>query len=123
MSDLMNQVQDEVQELIEKAEDIADEVEEYLDVATAIDDNKKASDPRNYVPLDDLPYGEERCRLDRAPEGMRSLAEELRALDVERMPLGELDKTLEEAREAIDGVKATLDDCTPLPAVIEDDEF
>lgn len=121
MSDLL----DLAYELIEKAEEVADEAEHYLEVATAVDNAKKARDPRNYVPLDDLPYGEERIRLDGAPERMRSLADHLRTLtlDIERIPLGELAKILEEAREDIDEVKSTIDDCTALPDNSEDDEF
>lgn len=123
MSELLDFVHEKVQELVEKAEETADEAEQYLDVANAVDNAKKASDPRDYVPLDDLPYGEERARLAGAPEGMRSVADQLRTLDVESTPLGQIANILEEAENDIEAVKSTIEDCTELPADTVDDEF
>lgn len=122
MSELLEQVKDKIQVLVDNAEEVADEAEDYLDIATAIDNEKKARDHRDYVPLDDLPYGEERARLDGSPEALRMLAENLQALPLEKLSLAELSQALEEAEEEIEEVKSTINDCTPLPAKPEDDD-
>lgn len=123
MTDLLEQAQEKLQELIDIAEDVADETEKYLDVASEIDHRKRVNDPREYVPLDDLPFGEECARLDGAPSALRSLASELAVVPVAQMPLGELIKKIEEAEEQIEEVKSTLGDCTPLPNNNDDDEL
>ncbi|KTB65017.1 MULTISPECIES: hypothetical protein [Pseudomonas] len=122
MSELLEQIKEKVQVLVDNAEDVAEEAEDYLDEATAIDNAKKASDPRDYVPLDDLPYGEECARLRGSPNALRALADELQSLPIERLSIGELSKTLEDAEERIEDVKSTISDCTPLPPKPEDED-
>lgn len=115
MSDLLSQAQEKVQELIDSANECADEAENYLNVATRIDDDKEARADRD-LNLDDLDYGEERIRLRETPQALRTLADDLSKLSVENLGVKELDEIFQQAEEAIGEVKSTIDDCTPLPS-------
>jgi len=122
MTSVLDQVQEKLDELIDAAEGVAEEAENYLEVATAIDNAKKGADPRDYVPLDDLPYGEERARLGGAPDALRDLISDLKILPIASLSISEIDQRIEEAQEQIDDVKSTIDDCTDLPADDDDDD-
>jgi hypothetical protein len=122
MSELLEQIKEKIQELIHRAEEAADEAEEYLEGATSIDNTKQATDHRDYVPLDDLPYGEERVRLDGSPTNLRTLAKNLQAMPIESLTLGQLSEALEGAEDEIEVVKSTIADCTPLPSESEEDD-
>ena len=121
MSGFQEQVGEKVHELIERAEELVGEVENYLSVANRIDDEKIARVDHS-LSLDDLPYGEERVRLEGAPETLKDVLYALERINVASVPVGKLDEILSEAEQSIDDVKSTIDDCTPLPSTDIDDD-
>lgn len=126
MSELIEQfkekVEEQIQDLIDRADEAADDAEDYLDRATVIDHAKINRDPRAYVPLDDLPYGEERARLDGSPDALRDVAEQLRAIKVNDVSITSLQRVIGEAEEKINEVRSTIEDCTPLPDDADEDD-
>jgi len=101
-------------ELIDSAETLLEQVIDYRDQASAIDAKvKNQSD--NYVPLDNLPYGEELIRTKEFPEKLEGV---IVALDNENVSK----EDIENAQELIEELVEALSDCTDLPSN-DDDEF
>lgn len=121
MSDLEDFIREKIEEITADGDDLAHRVESYFDEATAINTRKIASSERT-LSLDEIPFGEECLRLDGQAEGLRGLMRELTTLDVNKLQVGEVEEKLSEARDAIDGLSATLDECTSLPDDEDEDE-
>jgi hypothetical protein len=122
MSDLLEDAKEKIQELVSRAEEVAEEAENYLAVATEIDNRKKARDPRDYVPLDDLPFGEECIRLDGVPDALRALADNLQTVNLETISVSNFSQLLDDAEEHINDAKSTIDDCSELPSQDGEDD-
>ncbi|WP_122613958.1 hypothetical protein [Pseudomonas viridiflava] len=121
MSGLVEQVKEKIEELIESADAVADEAEAYIDKASAINHDHWVNSPRDRIPLDDQPYGEELARLGDSPKALRDLVSELERTVVESSSLAALDETLQNAEEQIEGVRSTLGDIADIPA--DDDDL
>ncbi|MCD5997481.1 hypothetical protein KDX38_28485 [Pseudomonas sp. CDFA 602] len=117
----MEQVQENIQELIETAEALADEAESYIQRASEINDQYCAMDARNPVPLDEQPYGEELALLGPAPQVLRELVVELERASVADVTFAGLDNLIDAATKQIESVQSTLWGLTELPS--DEDEF
>jgi hypothetical protein len=89
-------------EIIDQAEELKERVERYQSIAQNID-NKTINSSDNYVPLDNLDYGEELIRIRDIPTQLTDL---IQLIETENK-----DFTLDEARSIIDEANATIDDC------------
>ncbi len=108
----------EVNDTIEEAQVLKDKIRNYQTVAGLIDDAVKDKS-ENYVPLDNLPYGEERIRLRDVPETLDHAIELLQSTMERKLTTEEVANNFAEATEIIEDANSIMRDCTPLPS--EDD--
>jgi hypothetical protein len=107
-------MENEQNELIDRAEELLEEVNNYRDQAGTIDE-KVRNQSDNYVPLDNLPYGEEMIKTRELPNDLEVVISMLNNDDITK-------EELESATESIEEVEQTLSGCTDLPSY-DDDEF
>jgi hypothetical protein len=109
-------MKEEIGELISRGQEVKEKVEDYLDEAISIDeDYKHRNEHRNYIPLDDLPYGEEILRTQHLPEGIDEVINSLEEIDFDKQSVTAVTEAIEEARRVIEDADSTVDDCTDLP--------
>lgn len=109
------------EELAERLDEVAEKIDGYL--ARAEDINHDfISRHDKYVPLDDIPYGEEVLRLREFPKSLEAAQS---GLDL--LPDGQPDSVrqdlLKEIEELVEEAESTLDDCTELPPLGEDQDW
>jgi hypothetical protein len=102
---------EELEEKIEEAESLLEKVIDYRDAAGAIDQQVRENSER-YVPLDDLPYGEEMIRTEDFDKQLSRVITKLK--DAFELPPEKLPDILSKATKLIEMVESTLDECTPL---------
>jgi len=107
-------MENEKQELIDNARNLLEQVNNYRHQAAAIDE-KVENRSENYVPLDNLPYGEELIRTKDFPEQLEEVINTLDNCSTSK-------EALKDAQELIEYVEETLSECTDLPSS-NDDEF
>lgn len=105
--------QNPVTELLARAITLGEAFSDYETRAQAIDDRVTNEDSRNYVPLDDLPYGEElvRIRHEDALPRIAALVEQLKDMNDDEP------EALEEAEQELDSLQSLFDQFTPLPSL------
>lgn len=124
MSQHLESIKEEIDELLNRGEEVKEKVEDYLDEAISIDeDYKNRHQDRNYIPLDDLPYGEEILRTERLPEEIGEVIEALEKIDFDKQSVTVVLETIEEARRVIENADSTVDDCTSLPPKEEEQPY
>ena len=116
MSEIVESIKNEIEELIGQGLEVKQEIEEYRDEAISIDEDYKARhQDRNYIPLDDLPYGEEILRTESLPAEVEEAIERLENVSLDKDSVTTVVEVIEETRRIIEGAKSTVDDCTDLP--------
>lgn len=117
MSEIVESIKSEIEELIGQGLDVKQEIEDYRDEAISIDEDYKARhQDRNYIPLDDLPYGEEILRTESLPADVEEAIGRLESVSLDTDSVTTVVKVIEETRLIIEGAKSTVDDCTDLPS-------
>lgn len=116
MSVHLENIKSEIDELVSQGQEVKVEIEDYLDEAVAIDEAyERRNEHQKYIPLDDLPYGEEILRTQNLPVQIEEVIEALSNLDLEKDSVTAVVEVIEEARRVIEDAKSTVDDCTDLP--------
>jgi hypothetical protein len=100
----------DITEFLNKAEDLLEKVNNYRQIAGAIDHRVKCQS-ENYVPLDSLPYGEEMIRTSELTEQLTSTIDSLENDNVSK-------EGVENAMFVIEDAEQTLADCKDLPVNI-----
>lgn len=123
MTDLVEDIQTEIDALVSQGEQVKEKVEDYRDRASAIDEAyRRRNEDRNNISLDDLPFGEELVRTSGLPEQLERAIKKLEAVDLNTQPVAVVAKQINDAREIIDNADAEVDDCTSLPPEDEDED-
>ena len=116
MSEIVESIKSEIEELIGRGLEVKQQIEEYREEAISIDEDYKARHPDlDYIPLDDLPYGEEIIRTEDLPVQVAEAIERLESVNLEKDSVTTVVEVIEETRRAIDDAQSTVDDCTDLP--------
>lgn len=125
MSEIVESIKSEIEELIGQGLEVKQEIEDYRDEAISIDEDYKVRhQDRNYIPLDDLPYGEEILRTENLPTEVEEAIDRLENVSLERDSVTTVVEVIEETRRIIEGAKSTVDDCTDLPSPsVEHDDW
>ncbi|EJS4060552.1 hypothetical protein KW539_13580 [Vibrio fluvialis] len=116
MSNVMTK---EIADALEWAQELKETADEFIDIADGINNDERIRleeerdidiDSKRWVPLDEIPLGEEELRvrddrpiLDNAIQTLKDLAEG-------KTPASEITEKLEEAMEDLDAVEGTLQD-------------
>lgn len=107
---------EEVQEALERAENLLEEVIHYRKVATDIKERfERANEDKKHLSLDDLPYGEELIRTRDLPSSIEKAIDLLTKIETGKIPLANSLQAFWEAGGIIEEARNTLDDCTSLP--------
>lgn len=123
MTDLVEDIQTEIDALVSQGEQVKEKVEDYRDRASAIDEAyRRRNEDRNNISLDDLPFGEELVRTSGLTEQLERVIKKLEAVDLNTQPVAVVAKQINDAREIIDNADAEVDDCTSLPPEDEDED-
>jgi predicted RNase H-like nuclease (RuvC/YqgF family) len=123
VSNLVEELEEQIQGLMDEGERVKEKIEEYKAAAEAADARYKAKHShRNYIPLDDLPYGEENIRLNGVPEAVEDELAKLKALNMNTHSVAVVAKVIEEAREKIENAESEVDDCTPIETSEDEEE-
>lgn len=116
MSEHLENIKSEIEKLVDQAQEVKVEIEDYLDEAVAIDEAyERKNAHRDCIPLDDLPYGEEILRTENLPDQIENVIEKLGKLDLDKDSVTTVITVIEDARRVIEDAKSTVDDCTDLP--------
>jgi hypothetical protein len=116
MSQHLESMKAEIEELLNRGQEVKEKAEDYLEEAISIDeDYKNRHQDRNYIPLDDLPYGEEILRTEGLPGEVGEIIDALEDIDFDKQTVTTVVEIIEEARRVIENADATVDDCTSLP--------
>lgn len=110
----------DLEDKLDEAISLLDKTREYRMVAGSIDQEVIGRSER-YVPLDNLPYGEEMLRTESFESQLLSSIANIEGAF--KLPAEEQAVIFDEVREVIDEIASTLDDCTDLPSVTEDDDY
>lgn len=123
MSEIVEGIKTEIEELVDLGSEVKQEIEDYRDEALAIDEDYRArNEHRNYIPLDDLPYGEEILRTERLPAEIDEAIDRIESINLDKNSVTEVVEILQEVRRVIEDAKSTVDDCTDLPLSSEPEE-
>lgn len=112
---------EEISQTLADLDELQKKVQHYVDVASAIDAEVEDQITHRPAHLDELPYGEELVRLRDAPEALQDAAAILEAIN-ETMPAAEAAAEYHHALEIFQDVQDTLNDCTDLPAAVDEEE-
>ena len=124
MSQHLENIKEEIDELLNRGQEVKEKVEDYLGEAISIDeDYKNRNDHRNNISLDDLPYGEEILRTQHLPAEIDVTLQSLEEIDFDKQSVTAVTETIEEARRVIEEADSTVDDCTDLPPKEEQSPF
>ncbi|WP_346397448.1 hypothetical protein [Pseudomonas syringae] len=116
MSHHLESMKEEIKELVDRGQEIKEKVEDYRDEAISIDtDYKNRNQERNYIPLDDLPYGEEIIRTEGLSAEIEESLHALESIDFDNQSVTTVVEAIEDARRIIQNADETLEDCTDLP--------
>lgn len=113
---------EDVQEALQNAEDLLEEIEHYRDTAQAIDDNFLRDNEDRKLNLDDIPYGEELNRTCDLPESLEKVICNLTKILDNELSTTEVFSVYQEAMGSIQEARDTLEDCTDLPQKERDDD-
>lgn len=114
---------DEIQEALDSAEQVRDEVVHYRNVAQDIDDRFERENEGRRLYLDDLPYGEELIRTRDFPELLDQSIKDLKDIADGNVPAEKIPQLFQDASQVIEDAGSTLDDCTSLPPEDEEDDI
>ncbi len=111
----MSQVnQEEIDEALERAETIKEQAEEYIGVAGRINNETemRLQEKRdaNYIPLDDIPYGEEVLRVESELTNVDAAISTLEKLSNGEIPADEIAEAFHEAIVDLENAEDTLED-------------
>ena len=109
---------DDIQDAINRAESLAERIEEYREKAEAIDAAYMRRNEHRTPTLDEMPYGEELIRTESLPDELSTAIDELNSINAGTLQGDEARAAFESAIETIGNAEDTLGDCTP----IDDDE-
>lgn len=121
MSNLEDFIQEKIEELSTRGDEVADQADTYFFQAKAIDAAEVGKSERP-LSLDDRSYGEECARLEGRADALRKHLSDLRSLDTNNLPVAEVERRLEAVEEEIDDLEGTLHECTALPDDDDDDD-
>jgi len=114
MKDKANEV-NEVNEVNEELIELIDEIIDFKDVANSMityaqnENDIVRNNSERYVPLDDVPYGEEVIRTIEIPEKLKEMLEELEELE-DKKPI-EIREIIRSATEELDSHLTEFNDC------------
>ncbi|MDO9168556.1 MAG: hypothetical protein Q7U18_05605 [Methylobacter sp.] len=112
---------DEIQDALEKASILREEVDHYRSTAQEIDDEFKRANEDRHPTLDDMPYGEELIRTRELPHRLDQAIGLLTQIDEKKLSPKDASDAFEEAETIIEDARNTIDDCTALPPEEEDE--
>lgn len=113
---------EEVEEAINEASELRDKIIDYRNSAQKYDDDfvEQHDEDAQEIHLDILPYGEELIRTSELPDALRKVIDNLN-----RMLINETSNTEQvyaSALGCIEEARNTLENCSDIPRVDEDDE-
>ena len=112
---------EEIQDLLNDAQQLLGNLINYRQEASRID-AKVENSTDDYVPLDNLPYGEELIRTKALPEEVKKTIQILEDISDGYVQPNEITSLFQKAEETIEEARGTLEDCTPLPEDEDEDE-
>lgn len=112
----------EIQDALESAEQLRQEVDHYRSVAQRMDDEAQRANEDRHLSLEDLPYGEELIRTRDLPENISNVITTLERLSEGQIPGTDSPQIFEEVLEVVEEARSTLDDCRALPTEDEDED-
>lgn len=113
--------QEEIQDLLEQGQELLEKLAHYRREASRIDD-QVINSTDHYVPLDDLPYGEELIRTEDLPNQVQEAINKLEVISEGHLAPEAVAEDFKDAEEAIQIAQDTLDDCTETPDTDDDEE-
>ena len=114
---------DEIQEALDSANQVLDEVIHYRNVAQDIDARFERENEGQRLSLDDLPYGEELIRTRDFPESLEQSIKNLENIADGNVPPENVPQLFKNASQVTEDARNTLDDCTSLPPEDEKDDI
>ena len=114
--------EEQIEEAEQKIETLQERVEGYREKAQQINDRKVDNDPRDYVPLDGQPFGEELIRTEEIPGRLAAVSDLLDSLREESLTTAQKIEFGQQALEVIEDAESTLEDCTPVPDDEDEDD-
>lgn len=114
---------EDVRDAIDAVDALSCDIAHYQEVAGAIEEEFDRLNEDRKVTLDDLPYGEELIRIDKAAEAVRDASNLLRRLDKGRLQGVRAEDALVNALAKIEDARSILVDCKDLPPDDPDDEY
>ena len=112
-----------VEDALELAESLQEEINDYREQAQIIDNRFEAENEHRNLSLDDMPYGEELIRTRELPAELEHAIGLLSKIDEGKLLPEESALAFKEAESIIENAQSTIDDCTELSSDEEDDEF
>ncbi|EMV7294679.1 hypothetical protein AADF95_004527 [Vibrio alginolyticus] len=109
-----NVTRQEVNNALEQAESMKKTAETFIDIAEGINDYVRIREAEkrdiDYVPLDDIPLGEEVLRVRDDISLLEHSIQTLKNLDEVKATEDEITDTLEQVMETLDDIEGTLQD-------------
>jgi len=107
----------DIQEQIQRAEEIKERIIDYIEKAEIINENSRSEDDDRYRPLEAVPYGEEYRILEDYPELLEKTIDSLQSIDKKN---DLTDEDILDIYDASDNIielaDSKLDNCRPLPS-------
>ncbi|EPB6518434.1 hypothetical protein ACRRA1_001355 [Vibrio parahaemolyticus] len=109
----------EIHDALEWAQTLKETSEQFIDIANGINNGERIRleeerdidiDSKRWVPLDDIPLGEEELRVKDDRPILDNAIQTLKDLVEGKTPASEITEKLEEAMEDLDAVEGTLQD-------------
>ena len=111
-----------VQELLEEAENLQEQINGYRDVAQRIDDKFRHDNEDRNLCLDDIPYGEELIRTEKLPDNLVKAFVLLTKISEGGIAQKDaIINAFEVAEQLIEDARDTIDDCKTLPHETEEE--
>jgi len=109
----------DIDDALERAQTLKDIAEEFVDIADGINNAERIKleeergidiDSSRWVPLDDIPLGEEVLRVKDDTPGLESAIQTLENLAEGKIPAADIIEKFQEAMENLETVEGTLQD-------------
>jgi hypothetical protein len=106
---------EDVRDAIDAVQTLSCAIAHYQEVAGAVDEEFERLNEHRTLTLDDMPYGEELIRLDKAAKAVHDASKLLRRLDNGSLQGASAEDALADALAKVEEASSTLEDCKELP--------